>query len=176
MKKPKNENRGRLNVLPFLSIAFFVLFLLYPATTYAGDKADFSGEWALNEDKSETGESRFGPSKTLKITQAENSLVIESTRMGRDGEQRTNKREFTLDGIEKLTEDERGTTKSTASWSEDGKTLTLNSHRKMTRGDQTFEITTKETWELSSDGRTLTINSSRSTPRGEMNSVLVYNK
>ena len=166
MKKPKNENRGRLNVLPFLSIAFFVLFLLYPATTYAGDKADFSGEWALNEDKSETGESRFGPSKTLKITQAENSLVIE----------RNNKREFTLDGIEKLTEDERGTTKSTASWSEDGKTLTLNSHRKMTRGDQTFEITTKETWELSSDGRTLTINSSRSTPRGEMNSVLVYNK
>jgi len=176
MKKQKNENHGRLNEWPFLSIAALLLFFLHSADTYAGDIADFSGEWALNEEKSEIGESRFGPSKTLKVTQAENSLVVESTRMGRNGEQRNIKDEYSLDGMEKITESERGTTKYTASWSEDKKTLTLNSHRKMTRGDQTFEITTEETWELSPDGRTLTINASRSTPRGEMNSVLVYNK
>ena len=176
MKKKKNENRSRLYRWPFLSIAFFVLFSPYHATSYADDKADFSGEWTLNEDKSEIGESRYGPSKTLKITQVENSLVIASTRVGRDGETRKIRDEYTLDGEEKLTENERGTTKTKASWSADGNTLSLYSYRKMTRDDQTFEITTDETWELSSDGRTLTINSSRSTPRGEMSSVLVYNK
>ncbi len=176
MKKQKNENHGRFIAMPFLSIAFFVLILLYPATTYAGDKADFSGEWTLNEDKSEMGEGRFRPSATLKITQAENSLVIDRTRIGRDGEQRKIKDEYTLDGEAKLTETERGSTKSTASWSEDGKTLTINSHRKMTREGQTFEITSVETWELSDDGSALTIKSSISSTRGERSIVLVYNK
>jgi hypothetical protein len=176
MKKQKNENRSRLYGLPFLSIALFFLFFLYSANTYARDIADFSGEWTLNEDESEMGESRFGPSKTLKITQAENSLVIESTRVGRDGETRKIKDEYTLDGEEKLTENERGTTKTIASWSEDSKTLSLKSHRKMTRDDQTFEITTEESWELSDKGSTLTINTSRSSPRGESSSVLVYSK
>ena len=176
MKKQKNENPNWLCGLPFLSIALFFLFFLYSANTYARDIADFSGEWTLNEDESEMGESRFGPSKTLKITQAENSLVIESTRVGRDGETRKIKDEYTLDGEEKLTENERGTTKTIASWSEDSKTLSLKSHRKMTRDDQIFEITTEENWELSDEGSTLTINTSRSSPRGESSSVLVYSK
>jgi hypothetical protein len=176
MKKQKNENCSRLYGLPYLSIAFFLLFILYPATAHAGDKAEFSGEWTLNEDESEMGESRFGPAKTLKITQAENSLVIESTRVGRDGGTREIKDEFTLDGEEKLTENERGTTKTKASWSADGKTLSLYSYRKMTREGQTFEITTEEIWELSDEGSTLTMRTSRSSPRGESSSVLVYNK
>ena len=175
MKKQKNENHGRFITMSILSIAFFVLFLLYPATTYAGDKVDFSGEWTLNEDKSEMGEGRFRPSATLKITQAENSLVTERTRTGRDGQERKMRDEYTLDGEAKLTETERGSTKSTASWSEDGKTLTINSYRKMTREGQTFEITTLETWELSDDGSALTIKSSISSPRGERSIVLVYN-
>ena len=176
MKKQKNENHGRFIAMPILSIAFFVLFLLYPATTYAGDKVDFSGDWTLNEDKSEMGEGRFRPSATLKITQAENSLVTERTRTGRDGQVRKIRDEYTLDGEAKLTETERGSTNSTASWSEDGKTLTINSYRKMTREGQTFEITTEEHWVLSDDGSTLTIKTSSTSPRGERSSVLVYSK
>lgn len=176
MKKQKNEIRSRLYGLPFLSITVLFFFFLYSPNTYAGDIADFSGDWTLNEDKSEMGESRYGPSKTLKITQTENSLVTERTRMGRDGQERKIKDEYNLNGEEKLTENERGTTKTIASWSEDSKTLSLISHRKMTRDDQTFEITTEESWELSDKGSTLTINTSRSSPRGESSSVLVYSK
>ena len=176
MKKQKSEIRSRLYGLPFLSIAVLFLFFLYSANTYARDIADFSGEWTLNEDKSEMDESRFGPSKTLKITQTENSLVIERTRMGRDGQERKIKDEYNLNGEEKLTENERGTTKTIATWSEDSKILSLNSHRKITRGDQTFEITTEENWVLSDDGSTLTIKAFSSTPRGERSSVLVYSK
>jgi len=176
MKKQKKENRDRLNSLLYLSISLLFLSFLFPANTYAGDKTDFAGEWTLNEDKSEMGEGRFGPSKTLTITQAENSLVVDRTRTGRDGQEMKIKDEYTLDGEEKLTENERGTRKTIASWSEDGKILTINSHRKMTRDGQTFEITSEATWVLSEDGSTLTIKASSSSPRGQMSNVLVYDK
>ena len=96
--------------------------------------------------------------------------------MGREVQERKIKDEYNLNGEERLTENERGTTKTIASWSEDSKTLSLNSHRKMTRGDQTFEITTEEHWVLSDDGSTLTIKTSSTSPRGERSSVLVYSK
>ncbi len=176
MKKIENENPGGVSWLPLLAAAAFSLLFLYSTDIYAGNKADFSGEWTLNEDKSDVGESRFGPSKTLKVAQDENSLVLERTRTGREGQEMTIKEEYTLDGKEQLSDNERGTTRTTASWSEDGKTLYLNSHRKMTRDGQTFEITTNEIWELSDDGSSLTIQSSRTSSRGDVSSVLVYQK
>jgi hypothetical protein len=177
MKKTKNENlTGRLIGLPLLSVLFPLVFFLFSANSYVGEMADFSGKWKLNEDQSEIAEGRYGPSITLIVTQTESSLIVDRTRIGREGQERKIKDEYNLNGEEKITESERGTTKTKASWSADGKTLTIHSHRKMTRNDQTFEITSKETWELSDDGSTLTIKTSSSSPRGERNYVLVYDK
>lgn len=177
MKKSKIENpAGRLIGLPILSILFPLVCLLFSANSYVVKMTDFSGKWKLNEDQSETGEGRYGPSVTLIITQTESSLMIDRTRIGREGQEMEIKDEYDLNGEEKLTENERGTTKTTASWSKDGKTLIIHSHRKMTRNGQTFEINSEETWEMSEDGSTLTIETSSSSPRGERHYVLVYDR
>jgi len=156
-------------VIMFISISF----------VFAEDgEISFAGEWILDMDKSEIPESNSGrrgrAATKLIVEQGENRLVVESTSTNRDGEERVQKATYTLDG--KVCENEmyNTTSKSTAEWSEDRKSLKINTEATFSRNGEEFKISMKNTWSL--DNGDLKIDSFRSTPRGDRESKLVYKK
>jgi len=165
-----------MRVLALLTI---VLLLLSSTILLADEeKVNFSGEWTLNKDKSDFGDSggrRRGRAATkLVIEQQDNKLVVESFRQNRDGEEVSRKLTFTLDGKKNKNDMNFGEQVATAKWSKDGKTLTIESTITMSRGDRDITIESTDNWSL--DGDVLTIGSTRTTPRGERKSKAVYNK
>lgn len=165
------------NSVQVLTIAFLVSFFLIPMGSYAQDeKVDFSGEWSFNESKSNMGEGRFPATSKLTIKQEGNDLTIERLRTGRDGQEMKSTQKLTLDGKESENDAGRGTRKSTATWSDDGKTLTIKSTMVFDRNGETMEMKSIEQWKLTGGGKILSIESSSSTPRGERKATLVYDK
>ena len=157
-------------------IATLCLLILIPARSQAAEKINFSGEWTLNESKSEIGEGRFRSSPKISVKQNENIIVIERTRAGRDGQTRVTTDEITLDGKVVENKNENRSSKTTAEWSDNGNSLTIKSDMVMSRQGRTFEFKSVEIWQLSGDGNTLTIKSSTSSSRGESSVTLVYDK
>jgi hypothetical protein len=82
---------------------------------------------------------------------------------------------YTLDGKESANTTPRGNSKSVASWSADGKTLTLNTTRTVERNGETREMKSTELWSLT-DAKTLSVKSTSTTPGGERKNSLVYDK
>jgi hypothetical protein len=155
-----------------LTILLLVVSLLF---TQEG-KVNFSGEWSLNEDKSDLGEGggRFMSTK-LVVKQEAGKISIERTGQGRDGEF-TRTEEITLDGKENELEGFGDTMrKVTANWTDEGKILTISSFMEFYREGNSIEITTKEVWTLKAES-TLSVASSMTSPRGERSSNLVYDK
>lgn len=166
------------NPVKVLTITFLVSFFLIPMGSYAQDgKVNFSGEWSFNESKSNMGEGRFrGASSKLTIKQEGNDLTIERLRTGRDGQEMKSTQKLTLDGKESENTTGMGTRKSAATWSDDGKTLTIKSTMVFDRGGETMEIKSIELWKLTDGGKNLSIESASSTPMGERKATLVYDK
>ncbi len=159
-----------------LSLSMICALLAIPSNSFAGDKVDFTGEWVLNEDKSDLGEGRAFAAFKIAVKQEGNTITIERTRTGRDGEERTNSETLTLDGKENIDEGERGSSTSVLSWSEDGNSLTIKSKREFNRQGETFEMNSTQVWTLAEDGKVLKIQSDISSSRGERSSTLVYDK
>lgn len=166
------------------SMRYLVLFisagLLLSAGVLSAQKStvNFSGEWALNADKSDLGgSSRSGRSMAaskMVVEQKDTILVVEATRTNRDGEEVSIVSTYTLDGKECKNESNNRTSVSVAEWSEDGKTLTITSTMTFSRGGEEFTMEATEIWSL--DNGALSIETTRSTPRGERKSKAVYNK
>jgi hypothetical protein len=155
-----------------LTVLILVVSLLFAEE----GKVNFSGEWSLNEDKSELGEGRgrFMSTK-LVVKQEADKISIERTGQGRDGEF-TRTEEITLDGKENELEGFGDTMrKVTAKWTDDGKTLTISSFMEFYRDGNPIEITIKEVWTLKEES-TLSVASSMTSPRGERSSNPVYDK
>jgi dipeptidyl aminopeptidase/acylaminoacyl peptidase len=159
----------------FLAVAVLITAGFWSSSAFAA-KPDFSGQWKLNEGKSEIGEGRFRPSATLEVKQDKTNLVVVSTRTGRDGTEQKTESTYSLDGKETTSGDENRTTVSTVKWSDDGKSLAIHSKRSFTREGQTFETETDETWMLGEGGKVLSIQSKSSSSRGESSAKLVYDK
>jgi len=68
-----------------------------------------------------------------------------------------------------------GESKSTATWSADGKSLTITTKMAFERDGQSMEFTTTEVWTLNSPA-SLTIVSKRNTPNGEVTTKMAYDK
>jgi len=166
----------RIRNFPLLTVAVIFSLLLIPTASFAGEKTDFSGEWTLNEDKSNLDEGRAFAALKIAVKQDGNTIIIERTRTGRDGEERTSSETLTLDGKENLNEGERGSSTSVLTWSDDGITLTIKSKREFNRQGETFEINSTEVWTLAGDGKILSIQSDISSSRGERSATLVYEK
>ncbi|HQM70886.1 MAG TPA: hypothetical protein PK521_16390, partial [Bacteroidales bacterium] len=96
-------------------------------------------------------------------------LTVDRTR----GDQ-TFSTKYTLDGKESVNATGRGESKSTATWSADGKSLTIVTTRTIERDGQTIQMKTTEVWTLT--GTQLTIASTSSTPNGERKTTMVYDK
>lgn len=159
-----------------LSLSMICALLAIPSNSFAGDKVDFTGEWVLNESKSDLGEGRAFAAFKIAVKQEGNTITIERTRTGRDGEERTNSETLTLDGKENIDEGERGSSTSVLSWSEDGNSLTIKSKREFNRQGETFEMNSTQVWTLAEDGKVLKIQSDISSSRGERSASLVYDK
>ena len=174
MKKiTKNSSMTFHGILPF-SALLILLMICGSTQIYAqGSKADFSGSWVLNAEKSnlgDTGGRRMGGGDFV-ATQEVNLLTVVSTRTNRDGESVTTTRKFTLDGKESVNEMRNFESKSTAKWSDDGKTLTIETVFSFNGN----EMKSSEVWTMK-DARTLSISSTRQGRNGEIKRTLIYDK
>lgn len=163
-------------IFQVLSVSMICALLAIPSISFAGEKVDFTGEWTLNEDKSDFGDGPAFAAVKIVVKQEGNTITIKRTRMGRDGEERTSSETLTMDGKENINEGERGTSNSVVTWSDDGTNLYIKSKREFSRNGETFEMNSTEVWTLSEDGKILKIQSDVSSSRGERSVSLVYNK
>jgi len=151
---------------------------LFMTTTGLFAQANFAGTWALNESKSNFGDSPFRFAATsMIVTQDANTVNVESTMPGRDGGEMKTSAKYTLDG--KVSENPmfNSTRKSTVTWSPDKSAMIISSTMTFDMNGETREIKSTETWKLSEAGKVLSIESVRpGRDGGEMKTTAVYDK
>ncbi len=156
------------------SLLIPVVFLLSFTTVAYRD--NFSGDWKLDETKSELGEFGGRVARSFKVEQKENEITIARTTPGfNGGDPVTSTVTLTFDG--KVIESEGfggSKRKSTAKWSDDGLTLTINNTTLFERDGQTNEFKSTETWSLK-DGSLSVVTNSNS-PAGERITKAIYKK
>lgn len=170
----KNVKRFQITLSAMIILAF--LAVPFSANGQAG-KANFAGTWAMNAEKSTLpqggggggqggGGARMGGNFT--ITQDAN--VLSQTRTGQDGTARVTK--YTLDGKETVNTMGQGESKSTATWSADGKSLTIVTKTSFDGNERTSTAV----WSLT-DANTLSIVSTRPGQDGTpVKTTMVYDK
>lgn len=141
-------------------------------------QVNFAGNWAFNESKSNFGESQFRFAATsMVVTQDANTLTVESTMPGRDGEEMKTSAKYTLDG--KVSENPvfNTTRKSTVTWSPDKTSIVIASTMTFDMNGESREIKSTDTWKLSEGGKVLLIESVRAgRDGGEMKTTAAYDK
>lgn len=176
-------NCANHQVLPVM--ISLILILLPFSLSGQGKKTDFAGSWTYNKELSEAGQPQVdrpgGPGRggfgggDFTVKQESNLLTVERTINAPDGTTNTLTSEYTLDGKECLNSSRMGESKSTATWSADGKKLTIRTTRTMNRGGESRTVTSTEVWSLANPGR-LTIEMTMPSPQGERKMTSVYTK
>lgn len=164
-------------------ISLAAVFLLSLSMDAIAQKTNFSGTWAFNESKSTLGQQGQGPggarfaARQLTVKQEANNLTVDRLRVTQNGEERTTTDKYTLDGKVSINTNPRGgESKSVATWSADGKVLTIVTTRTFERDGQSREMKSTDVWKLS-DPKTLSIEStSPGRDGGERKTTLVYDK
>ena len=151
--------------------------LLLSAFTVLKPPTNFSGEWKLNEGKSELGQfPQFAPKK-LKVAATDTSAAVERVSTGQDGQERSSKETLSYNGRE--TESTVFGTmkkKSAVKWSDDGKSMTVAGAILFERDGQSNEIKTTEVWKLFDDGKSLMVSSNSSSSFGDNAMKMVFDK
>jgi len=149
------------------------LLLVAPLMTNAqAGKANFSGTWVFNAEKSTLPEGGgFGGGQRMggDMTITQDAGTLTQARTGQDGTTRETK--YVLDGKENVNTTGRGETKYTATWSADGKSLTLVTKMSFNGNERTSTAV----WSLK-DAKTLSIESTRQGQNGEVKTTMVYDK
>jgi hypothetical protein len=166
-------------IMKLLSLAVILALVLPVVTNAQAGKANFAGSWTFNATKSPQpaggpgggapggggqggpggGGMRMGGGDRV-VTQEANLLTSSTTRTGQDGTPTTTVLKYTLDGKESINTNPRGDSKSTATWSADGKSLTIKTSRTMDMNGQSMTMVTEEKWTLT-DPKTLSIATTR---------------
>jgi hypothetical protein len=170
-KNVKNLQINSSCFLRLISLTIMLAFITPVMTNAQAGKANFSGTWAMNAEKSTQPQGGGGGQRgggNFTVTQEANLLT--QTRTGQDGTVRTTK--YTLDGKESVNTMGQFESKSTAKWSADGKSLTI-----VTKSNfNGTERTSTAVWSLT-DAKTLSIVSSGPGRDGEpTKSTRVYDK
>lgn len=140
-------------------------------------RSDFSGDWKLNESKSDLGQMAQFATRAIKAEQKDNAISISRTAPGFDGGDATSAETLSFDGKEtETTVLGNSKRKASAKWSDDGNALTVNYILNLDFNGQAFEVKGTETWTLSSDGKTLTVQTNAASPQGDLASKAVYDK
>jgi len=166
----------KLNTFKFRNFLGIVVFCMTSSGLFA--QANFAGTWAFNESKSNFGDSQFRFAATaMVVTQDANTLTVESTMTGRDGEEMKTSAKYTLDG--KVSENPmfNTTRKSTVTWSADKSSMIIASTMTFDMGGETREMKSTDTWKLTEGGKVLQIESVRpGRDGGEMKTMAAYDK
>ena len=161
----------RLLMVLGLSVIFFV------QVSAQNGVINFTGEWALNESKSNFGDAQFRMAASiLTVKQEGNNLSTERTMNSPDGQEMKMTGKYTMDGKECENPGFMDSkTKSTVKWSADGKSITIASSTLFNMNGDNMEMKASEIWTLDGD-KTLKIETSNTMPDGEMKTSLVYDK
>lgn len=166
------------NVMKALSLVIMLAFMVPGITNAQSGKTNFSGNWAYNAEKSTTpggGGGRGFGGGDMNVTQDANVLTVATTRPGRDGgDPVTTTMKYTLDGKESVNASQRGDSKSTASWSADGKSLNIKTSRTMEFNGESRTMNSTEVWSM--NGNALSVATTMTTQNGDMTSTRVYDK
>lgn len=132
-----------MKTLRFIFCSSVLSLFMLTSLLAQGTKANFAGTWAFNEAKSTKAEFRMAPDKIV-VTQDANTLsAVRTTQWG----EQTLK--YTLDGKESQNPGfGESIQKSTATWSADGKVLTIVSVTPFEREGQKTEFKSTEVWKL----------------------------
>ena len=169
----KNLKVNHPNLVTLLSLTMMLIFIVPEIADAQTGKANFSGKWALNEEKSTLGQGRqmFGGGDMI-VKQEANLLTVERTFSGRDGQSRTMASKYSLDGKETVNTMGNFDSKTTANWSDDGKSLTIVTKFSFNGNERS----STEVWNLS-DAKTLSITSTRQGRDGEeVKTTSIYDK
>ncbi len=158
-------------------LAFLIAPALFLSFTSLPDKANFSGEWKLNEGKSDLGQfAAFAPRK-IKVEQKDDAIAITKTSPSFNGDDVTISETLTFNGKEaETTIFGNSKRKATAKWSDDGQTLTISYDLMLDFNGQQNEIKGTETWTLSDGGKTLVSQNNSSSSFGDIAAKGVYEK
>jgi hypothetical protein len=155
-------------------IAISILFLL-PAVTIFGQKADLSGEWKLNKEKTVLADSQLFLSG-ITIQVKSDSLLTTRVYENGNGEQYPFDEKLSLDGKECkiLIYDMPRTTKIARS-DNDG-SIRFESMTVFQGYNGTDTLSAKETFKLDNDGKVLTMNFTNKSSAGEVTGINYYDK
>jgi hypothetical protein len=186
-KNLKNSGIIRTSILRILSLTVILAFMMPVMTNAQGGKANFAGSWAFNASKSTMptppagggGGRGMGTPTNFVAAQDAATLTVTTTRTGQDGTPVTRETKYTLDGKENTLAAPTGgggggggtPSKYVATWSADGKTLTIVT----TRTTQNGERKSTEVWTLTA-GNTLTRTTTSTGQNGETKTVAVFDK
>lgn len=181
----RNNEKKQINVSACIRLVSLTLMLALIApvmiNAQAG-KTNFAGDWTLNAEKSTQPQGGQGGGGGMRMgggnfvaTQEANLLTVVRTRTGQDGQPTTTTMKYTLDGKESINTSSRGDSKSVATWSADGKSLTIETSRTMEMNGESRTMKSKEVWALT-DAKTITVISTRQGQDGEVTNKMVYEK
>jgi len=169
------------NVLTILSLIIMLAFIAPVMTNAQAGKANFTGTWTYNAEKSTQppagggggggggGRGGFGAGN-ITVAQEANLLTITRTRPGQDGGASvTTTTKYTLDGKESVNTMGQGESKSTATWAADGKSLTVVTKTSFNGNERT----STEVWSVTAP-KTLSIVATRQGQNGEVKTTRVY--
>jgi hypothetical protein len=145
--------------------------VLLSLNVFAGERANFSGVWILNTEKSTLDEmgTQFIPVQ-LTIVQSDSDLTVSKLFRSDFADDMEFEDYVTLDGKECHSEVMNSPRVMTASWTEGGDSLKIAVTMQF-NGDS--EMTMNETW---SAGETLNVKHHSSSEWGERNVVMVFDK
>ncbi len=158
-----------------------LIFLLAPVIFFSFiaklDHPDFTGEWKLNESKSDLGQFASYAPRTIKVSQTADSITIAKTAPGFNGDDMTLTETLSFDGKQtKTTMFQTSTRTASAKWSDDGKTLTITYDLMFDFNGQQTEVKGTEAWTLSDDGKTLQSQNNSSSSFGDIQAKGIYEK
>ncbi|HEX8460106.1 MAG TPA: hypothetical protein VF623_01695 [Segetibacter sp.] len=158
-----------------LSAATFLT--LCSAASANAQKSNFSGDWKLNEQKSSLGQYAQMAPRKLKVDGQADYLSVERFAKSPDGSDVSYNDKLTFDGKESESTLFGNTKKkSTAKWSDDGKSLNVNAVIMFDRDGQTFEVKVAEVWKFVEDGKVLSVESTSTSQMGSNTMKLFYEK
>lgn len=169
---------GRMFRNQLLGLSLLSLSFVCSAATVIIANADFKGEWTFNEQKSKLAEGRFRMNaQKLKVTQEGDALVVERTSASPNGESFVTTEKLTFDGkTAESTAFGNSKKKSTATWSQDGQQMTINSTINVDMNGNQFEIKIVEVWKLIDGGKSISVDYTSTSTRGTSTNTFVYDK
>jgi hypothetical protein len=157
--------------------AFLIPVAMLFSFTTVISKTNFSGEWKLDEAKSDLGNFAAFAARTIKAEQKDSSITISRTTAGfNGGDPITSTVTLFYDG--RVTESEGfggSKIKSTGKWSDDGQSFIINSVFVFDMNGQSNEVKITETWTLTKEGLLSLVTNSTS-PNGDASTTAIYNK